>query len=294
MSVAMRTSEDLYEGQLDAGDLRAGSIPKSMASDPRRYSSGIFNVDESTGRWRPGEFICIGAREGEGKTVFLEKAALANSDEHRVLFASFDMARYEIRDRLLAKLMGTDAETVQRLAEEDSQGYRDAMSLLHQRDFMIWTPRDHSERTVQGITKYAEKVTAAILMIDYAALIGGWIPGSDARKIVTYLKDWAKDSLITTAMLAQLKDDAQNRRPNNADFQDTTAIRQRADRTILIYRPFRRKRHKDDVAEIITSKNRFGQESLNHAGWIGSTTDLYGLDAEAEAHARCCYRPPNK
>lgn len=286
-------SEDLFrDGQtLPSHDLRIAAIPRERQEDPRRYSSGLYNVDDSTGLYQPGEFIVIGAREGEGKTVLAEKIGLYNSSEHRVLLASFDMAPSEVQDRCLSKTMLMSAADVNELAQKNAPEFIRGMQMLKERDFMVWCPTDHRERSVRGIISHAEKVTAAILMIDYAALIDGWVPGNDARKIVNYLKDWAKSSLVTTILLAQLRDEAASRRPNSSHLQDTSALRQRADRVVLLYRPFRGKRHKDTVAEVITTKNRFGEESLNHIGWLGPTTDFYAMDAEEEAHARCCYKP---
>lgn len=286
----IETVSDLFDedAPLEQHDIRISAISRTRTLDHRRYTSGLQNVDDSTGLYRPGEFIVIGAREGSGKTVFAEKIGLYNSDEHRVLLASFDMAPDEVQDRCLSKMMLVSADSVRAFERENAQEFASGMRMLRDRDFMIWQPKDSRERTVRGITAYAEQVTAAILMIDYAALIEGWVPGTDARKCVNYLKDWAKSSLITTFLLAQLRDEAVNRRPNISHLQDTSFLRQRADRVQLIHRPYRGKRHKDNIAEIITCKNRFGEEALNHVGWIGTTTDFFAMEAEEEANARCC------
>lgn len=276
----------------DERDLRVASINVERTKDDRRYTSGLWNVDESAKPFRPGEFIVVGAREGQGKTSLIEGIALANSENHRVLITSLDMPATFVRDRLFSKVLCVGVDDVSEMESQNDERFQRAQNRLASHDLLVWEPESARESSVRAITKRAEDVTAAILIIDYCRLIRGWEPGSKAGAIVNDLCKWAHDSMITTILLTQLRDEAVNRRPNNGHIQDTTFLSQRADRIMLLYRPYIGRPKKDDLAELSTTKNRFGPVVMNHIGWIGDTMTYFPLSGEAEYNARCC--PPSR
>jgi replicative DNA helicase len=285
--------DDLFDDGDDGEnyDLRASEIYRDQQLDSRRYTSGLTNLDETVNPYRAGEFVVLGAREGNGKTAYAERFALYNSDEHKVLFVTLEMSRRIIQDRMLAKCMLVSQDEVNESGRINSAEFNSGMDILRKRDVLIWQP-DEEKATIQRIVTKAEDVSAEILIIDYCALITGWEPGGKARAIVNQLAAWAHRSMTNTLLLSQLKDDAiqQKRRPNNGDFSDTSRLRQAADRTQLLHRPYNGAPTKDTICEVLTTKNRFGPTAMNHVGWTGLTLDYYAFNVYEESQARCCQR----
>lgn len=288
------SSSELFDGPLDAHDMRIASVQRARRSDPRRYSTGLENVDASAKPLQPGGFCVIAAREGQGKTSLALRCAMTNASEHRVLFVSLDMRVDTIQDRILSHSMQMDSEHVNFLERQGDPHFARTMTRLGEYDLMVWRPKKGA-KTVEKIIKRAEDVDAAILMIDYSRLIDGWDYGKRAADIVDTLADWTQESMRLTILLAQLNDEAVNRRPHNGHIQDTKQLVHRADRITLLYRPYKGKApQKDVIAEVLTTKNRWGFELTNHAGWIPETMSYYPLDAEEEARATCCHKPATK
>lgn len=282
----MGTVEALFRDRGDK-DQHITAISRERRNDERRYSTGLRNVDESANLMRPGGFIAIGAREGQGKTSYVERLVLSNAAEHRVLFVSLDMPAEVLQDRILSKAMQVDTERLTRMTRENDPHYTRTMNRLSQIDLRVWRPRK-GKKSALHIIEHAVDIDAAIIVIDYLRLLDGWDYGKRAADIVDTLCDWAQESSACMIVLSQLKDDAVNKRPHSGHLQDTTQIGQRADRIQLIYRPYHGRPHKDNIAEIITAKNRWGPECRNHVGWIGETMDFYPFTGEEEAGARCC------
>lgn len=282
----MGTVEALFRDRGDKGQ-HIAAISRERLNDERRYSTGLTNVDESANQMHPGGFIVVGAREGQGKTSYVEHLILANAWQHRVLFASLDMPPEVIQDRILSKSMQVDAANLSRLTEQNDPHYERTMKRLSNLDLRIWKPKK-GKKSAQHIIEHAQDIDAAILVVDYCRLLDGWDYGKRAADIVDTFVDWTQASNVTTIFLTQLKDEAVNRRPHNGHLQDTTQLGQRADRIQLIYRPYHGRGHKDTIAEIITTKNRWGPPCKNHVGWIGETMDFYPFTGEEDANARCC------
>lgn len=268
-------------------DLRIASI-ESMPDDGRRFSFGLANIDEVARPIRPGEFVVIGAREGQGKTSIAERLALSNSTRNRVLFASFEMPAALIKDRCLAKLMGVGLEAVEERRKERTDDFEYAMERLQSRDLMVWHPRIYTQKSLRNIMQRAEDVTASILIIDYTRMIAGWEPGTKASGIINTLADWAHDQIITTVLLTQLRDEAVGIRPHNGHIQDTSSVPQRADRIALLWRPQIGLPLRDTFAEVSITKNRYGPVFRGHAHWMGESMDFYDMEPQEEAHVSCC------
>lgn len=286
----MSSVTDLFAlGQLPEHDIRLSAISRVRKIDTRRYSTGLDNVDQSANLFQPGGFIVIGAREGQGKTAIAERIAMANAREHRVLFVSLDMPRLVVQDRILAKSMQLSVKSVSALECAGSAHFGRALKSLDDLDCMVWRP-GKGKKSAEQIIKKAEQISAAILIIDYTRRMDGWDYGKPAADIVDTIADWTQEADLqcATILLTQLKDEAVNKTPHNGYIQDTTQISQRADRIQMIYRPYQGNPAKDNIAEIITTKNRWGPSCKNHAGWIGETMDFFPMDAEEEANAKCC------
>lgn len=271
-------------------DTRVASIGRTRHLDTRRYSCGLHTVDRHMQRFMPSEFVLIGARQGQGKTAFAEKIALTNSNDHRVLFASLEVPRELLRDRMLAKLMRTSVQGVHDALRNDDDDYYLADGQLNLRDLHIWHPPS-GKRTIQAIVKRAENLSAANLIIDYTRMLDGWDYGKESGRMINYVADWANDGGPTTFLITQLHKDAVGKRPNDGHIQDSQTIGQRADRILLLWRPFYGHPARDRIAEVIVAKNRYaGPVFRAHAHFTGPTMDFHPMSDEEEALAPCCQR----
>jgi replicative DNA helicase len=277
--------------EYEPDDTRIAAIPESIEPEVTPFSIGLPAIMEKMHGFKPGDLLAIGAREGHGKTALGTKIALANSREHRVVLQTLEMTREEIRDACLCKLMLTGRSTMLNERVRQTDDYRAARKALAEMDLHVPAPKNRADRSVKALTKYAEDLSAAVLIIDHAREIAGWQPGSDASKIVEYLGRFAKASGIAVVLLSQLKGDAIGR-PRNDHFQDTTRISQRADRAILLWRPYYGNPSRDRICEIIVSKNRGGPPFRAHAHWVGETMDFWDMAPEEERLVPCCHRKP--
>jgi replicative DNA helicase len=286
----MGTVEKLFPRGREERDQHITEISRERKRDERRYTTGLENVDAIAKPMQPGGFVVVGAREGQGKTSYVEQLIVANAWSHRVLFVSLDMPPEIIQDRILSKSMQVGREQLSQMTQENDPQYTRTMKRLSSLDLRVWRPKKGHKR-IEHIIEHCEDIEAAILVVDYCRLLDGWEYGKRAADIVDTTVDWTQNSGVTTIFLTQLRDEAVNRRPHNGHIQDTTQLGQRADRVQLIYRPFQGSPRRDVVAEILTTKNRWGPTCQNHVGWTGETMDFYPYTGEEEATARCCYRP---
>lgn len=277
------TPEDEREGD----DLRPESVGHRRGLDPRRYPWGLDRLSHRAHPIHAGEFCVVGAREGHGKTAYAGKLALAVARDTRLLYVTLEQTAEEIRDSLLAKTTRTSVEAVQRLYELDRESYDEELREIRSpiRDLLIWKP-EGKECSLRTVLARAEAVNTAVLVLDHARAIPGWEPGLKAGAIVEGLYAWAQRTHIALVLLAQLNRTAVATRPNNATFQDTGKLEQKADRALLIYRPFIGT-PKDDVVELIVSKNRWGPQFRMHARWVGQSMDFFDYDEE-QRDFECC------
>lgn len=270
-------------------DMRFGSVSQERPNDERRYVLGLAGITVHMGEIQPGELTLVGAREGMGKTAWAEMMAVTNSREHKVLYATLEMTREEIHDRILARKMGLPLSSYRNELRDNTQRYRDTRMLVASQQLYLWQPPP-PERGVASITKRAENGSFDLLIIDYQRRIGGWQPGKEASDIMDYLTDWVKATGIATVLCAQLNRDAAGHRPTNKFFQDTGKMEQVADRCILLHRPFLGKPAYDNIVEVIVSKNRQGACFRNHAHWHGATMSFASMDEYEEQRAPCCQK----
>lgn len=271
-------------------DLRFASIPTTRHIDPRRYGVGLAGVTSHMGELRAGELVAIGAREGHGKTSFAEKFALSNARDYKVLFATLEMTDQEIRDRILAKKLGYSLDRLEYEQAEGTSQYKAGLALVSSYDLLVWAPQK-KEKRIESIVERAVDVSADLLLIDHARCLSGWRSGNAGGAcdaIVEFMFDATRTTNITIVLLSQLNRDAAGRRPTNKNFQDTGFLEQKPDRCILLHRPFAGQNGKDDVCELIVSKNRKGPMFRAHTWWNGERMDYSSMDEYDENNAACC------
>lgn len=261
-------------------------VPLPDTSDKRRYSVGIENIDRGLRGIRPGEFVVVGARQGQGKTAFAETSALENSRTRHVMFASLEMTLEDIRDRMIGRLMRVDLDEIARLRAANDAEFVQWRDALEGRSLTFYHPTKKSERSLEAILEATRRANSDMLYIDYSRRIEGWQPGKGAADIVDVLSTYAKTERIAIVLLSQLQREAQDRRPSASQLQDTGRLEQDADKLILLYRPFVGDKMQDTVIEIAIAKNRRGPEFRSYCHWVGPYTGLLAMDRDEERAAR--------
>lgn len=269
--------------------IRIGDVQDDTQHDLRRYKIGLECIDRSMGQMRPGEFTVVGALTGFGKTSFLEQVGRANAIDYTVFMATLEMTEAEIQSNMIAREMGSTLEEFENERMRQSDNYFAALEKIRSFNLSLWRPPLGRAANIQTIFKQAERASADFLMIDYAALLDGWVPGNEAAKIVRYIQAQAKQTGIHTMLLAQLSFDALGKRPTLAHMEDTKLLNKSPSTVILLHRPFAgRDPNADVVAEIILAKQRKGKMFRGHTHWFGPTHTFYSMTREEEAQVQCC------
>jgi replicative DNA helicase len=188
--------------------VQIGEVEDETQNDQRRYKLGLENIDVSMGRLRPGEFTVIGALTGYGKTSLLEQIGRSNALDYKVFFATLEMTEAEIQSNMIAREMGLDLDDFERERASRTDKYAEALARTRALNLRLWRPPLGRAPNIQAIFKRAEQTSSDMLMIDYAALLEGWIPGNEAAKMVRYIQGQAKATGIHVVLLAQLQFEA--------------------------------------------------------------------------------------
>lgn len=274
--------------------IQAGDAVDAWEHDPRRYVLGISNIDRSMQPRRAGDFIVIAGLPGGGKTSLLEQSAVANAEAgHRVLIASLEMPIADLQNKMIGRDLSVDLRGFENHRRAKSDDYLAAVERLRSLPLRFWRPKNADQGTAKNIFAVAERMNADMVMIDYAAKLGGWSPGDTAKKIVMGMGNYIKDTGLCVFLLAQLQADMlkQRRRPTMADIEDTKGLNQESTGMVLLYHPFKDNPTKNTIAEIGVMKNRKGGPTFwGHAFWHGPTQSFGGMDRDEEDAAECTCR----
>jgi replicative DNA helicase len=281
----------------DGGLVQFGDAIDPWEHDERRFCLGVGNFDRSLQPRRAGDFLVVGALPGAGKTSLLEQGAVANARlGHKVLVVSLEMLCADLQGKMIGRELRVGAAEFERQRREGTAAYLQAQAALSALPLKFFRPPDGKQATIQQIFAKAEQWGADMIALDYAAKIGGWVPGNTAREIVAYASGRTKATGIFLLMLAQLDQRIllrKDRRPTLADFEDTKALSKEATSVVLIHRPFMGNSKLDTVAELICCKNRKYAPSFRaHTYWGAETTTFYAMTEEEECNALCCRPKP--
>ena len=278
---------------VDDGPIHIGDVPATDDSDGRKYQLGISNVDRQLGPLRPKATTLVAAISGYGKTVLAEQISIANAREHTVVFATLEMLVDEVRDSMLARMMGLPLDDAEREKRDNSDRYREAFGKLDELSLHLWRPGRRRPCTAATILGVAQKVKASVLVIDYTKQIDGWEPGNKASAIVEELSEGVKDLSLHLVLLAQLKLESNGRRPTPADIEDTKRLYHEAEKVVFVHRPFFGDKKRDVITELVVPKNRKGKVFTGHTHWYGPMRTYYAMDDVDESRVECC-KPKKK
>jgi replicative DNA helicase len=232
---------------------------------PDGVRTGFTDLDAKLVGLPAGNLILVGARPACGKTTLgLSMANNIARDGTGVLFASLEMTRGELTERLLCAGATVDSNRLRRgvLAADERQRIADTGDQLSRGGLWI---DDAASQSVLRIASAARRLKLrnglAAVFIDYLQLVE---PESrrEARweqvgGISRRLKALAKDLAVPVVAMVQLNrasEDRADQRPRLSDLRESGSLEQDADTVLLLHRPA----NVENVCEVIIAKQRNG------------------------------------
>lgn len=256
-----------------ASDVLARIADRVDQSD-RLIESGLPSIDDITsGGFRPGQLILIGARPSIGKSALGYQFAQAAAEAgHRTLYVSIEMPTDELGARMLAGASDIQMREIMngKLDEKDRRQVLALAKRFKDKPLLLWEP---CAPTVEKLVAMMRREAAAglrLAVIDYISLIRHRDPKKphwqQISEITVALKTAAKQIGIPIILLAQLgreaeskekeqKKDTEPRRPSLSDLKYSGSLEQDSDLVLFIHRPNRFR----EETEIIVAKNRNGR-----------------------------------
>lgn len=240
--------DDADAGEADLDRAMADVLLQMDAGACRGVPSGITALDQMTGGFRPGELFLIAARPSVGKTaVGLAVAGHVAAAERRpTVFASLEMGRTELAQRLMGSWAGLNGHRVRM----GTLSGPEADALLAARDRPSGSPLlilDAPAMTVSRLAALCRRRKArhglSLVVVDYLGLI----EPEDRRQprheqvavISRRLKLLARELAAPVVALSQLNRESESRaggRPKLSDLRDSGAVEQDADAVLLLSR----------------------------------------------------------
>lgn len=205
-------------------------------------STGYPALDNIVYGFEPGELVLIGARPSRGKTALALGLAENLAVEGRVptLVLSLEMNAAQISRRLILSRARVNSHEVRhgRLTEDDQAAMHQAARDLQAAPLAIFARTKRIGDICNLCRVSVRERGTRVVMVDYLSLIEttGRRDRYDLElaSITKALKDIAGELGVTVILLAQLnrKLDSEDRPPRMADFRDSGAIEQDADKII--------------------------------------------------------------
>jgi replicative DNA helicase len=225
--------------------------------------SGIEKLDKALLGFQPSRLYYIGARPSQGKSALMITLSLNMILKgRRVGIISIESSCQEILDRLFSQRTGIASELLMTgfFCESDMAKVQDAADYFTTRDLYIYDSPNCDITTLRSRAKRMVAVNQIeILFIDYLQIIehdDRDIPFREKIAAISKtLKQIARETKIPVVCCAQLRRDAEERRPILSDFSESSQIEKDADAALLLW-------HEVEAGEekswILVEKNRDG------------------------------------
>ena len=228
-------------------------------------STGIPELDSRTEGFGPGQYICIAAWPGGGKTAFSAQLAahMAEIEGADVYFEELEMNLREIARRRIS------AQTGKPLSELTPQDLATALTRCGRSHRLYWESaggklEDFLGRVHRRMILYP--ATKAIF-VDYRGLLQGfgrgYDPVSEASAVSDALKNLAQRYQVTVIAMQQpnrSREGRADKRPVVSDLRDSNKIVQDAHKILFLHRPWEHDKTKPKtLVELHVLKDRSGQ-----------------------------------
>lgn len=253
--------EDLLAEHIDLLEQRQGGNVEGLMT-------GWHDLDEILGGLRAGELIVIGARPSMGKSVMgVNIAEHAAGEGKSVLFASLEMSKEQLLDRMLSKASPVALSRILNGVmdlDDWAKVYQGAGVLADYGINLVVNPTI----TMDQIHAAARRMTPRcdLIVIDYLGLVqarpGAWSRNEAVGEMARQAKVMGMVMGCPVVLLCQLSrkvEDRADRRPMMSDLRDSGEIEQHADDVLLLLR----EEHywpgqKPGIVEVMIEKNRNG------------------------------------
>lgn len=208
-------------------------------------STGLSELDAKTLGMQEQRLWVIGARPSQGKSALMGQIArhVAMAEKVPVGVITIESSATEFGMRSLAAIGQMDATKLNRgqLTEKEFGGINHSSELFAGmgKNFVVY---DKPRMTVSEVWSICRRMViknnVKVIFIDYLQRIK--VPKQKTRfdevaVATTELKEIARDLNITVVAMAQLRREADDKKPGLGDFQYTSQIEQDADVAILIW-----------------------------------------------------------
>lgn len=220
--------------------------------------TGFEDLDHILLGLQPGSYNLIGARPAMGKTALALSIAMnvALEEKKRVIYFSLEMSKEQAEQRLFVMN-----------AEKNN-------TLLHDNLIIDDTPGISICELRKKCHEYSLKQGMNLIIIDYLQLMSGEKDNQkeyrgrnwEISEISMGIMEIAKELQIPVVVLTQLPREVERRsdfRPRLGDLRECGSIEQDSDVVLYIYRDdyYNKKSIKQNIAEIIVAKNRYGERN---------------------------------
>lgn len=247
----------------NAGDIMRDVIELSRTPKPTtKIETGLVDLDNVIGGFRPGQLIILAARPSIGKSALASQFAIdAAKDGHGVLFVSLEMTATETIARAIAYETGLpmadvldgklDADNIKRGEVLASHYQRIPLSIADKRGLTV-------ERIASLVRRSAASDKLGLVVVDYLGLV----TPVDRRKprwesiteISNGLKTLAMSESLPVVALCQLNRESEGESPKLSHLRESGSIEQDADIVLLLHR----EKRSDEIATLFVAKNRNG------------------------------------
>lgn len=267
--------------------MQAGATAQNVIPTPweplNRYVQGL----------KPGQLVVIGARPSEGKSIIALQLARAMAERGPVAFASMEMSREDLMQRLIASVADVHMGSITRGSLTQEEWQKVALRKRYIEDLQIAVD-ERSEMTVTQIRSFARSVSRrgplGGVVVDYLQLVSG-VRGQNRYETVTetsrQLKILAREMGCPVVALSQLNrgdktPGGKRRPPTLSDLRESGQIEQDADVVILLERELEKDGLPGPNLHLHIAKQRqgkLGRVTLNFEGaYTRVTTPTWGVE----------------
>lgn len=290
---AIHTFADALDGAMDmieAAYKRDGQLTG--------LSTGLTDLDQKLGGLHPSDLLILAGRPSMGKTALATNIAYHVAKNYRaeedpdaphgrrtvaggrVLFASLEMSKEQLAQRILADVAGVSSDKMRKglIDRADFERIRDAKDLIRQCPLHIdETGGIHIAKLCARARRQHRREGLDLLIVDYLQLAttgdgrGQRNRTQEVSEITGALKALAKELGIPVIALSQLSRQVESRddkRPMLSDLRESGSIEQDADCVMFVYR---------EAYYLARSEPREGTEE--HLKWC---EDMSRLQHQAE------------
>lgn len=256
-----------------------GATIDRLEEKPEFVSTGFESLDKVIGGLAGGNLIVLGARPGEGKTIFGMNLATMLARRGMVVYVSLEMSEDELQLRLLAQFGEIHMKSLRNHALNEEQWKRVAIARQKMQGAPIFI--DDQSTTLAEMRAYIRSVSRrgelAGVVVDYLQLMEGSDPKQSRQEFVgsmsRQLKLMAKQlgvPVIALSQLNRLVEGRKSRVPILSDLRESGSIEQDADVVLLLSYD----RAKKDDLTVAVAKNRHGENGEVSLIWQGQYARL--------------------